>query len=96
MAGLTATLFRQITCLNPHPRPHTIISELDAFLFDAEDGRGLSRNTLTSYRCDLAAAAIGLLQSIAAIILADIEAFLLSCREPKAKHKDSNLRLGMV
>jgi integrase/recombinase XerD len=75
-----------ITQLNRQSRTRTIESELDAFLEDAEDRRGLSRNTLIAYRCDLTAAATGLPQSIESITLANIESFLLSRRESKATY----------
>ena len=75
-----------ITQLNPRQRPRTIANELDAFLTDAEDRRGLSHNTLTAYRCDLTAAASGLPQSIDAITLVEVESFLLSRRESKATY----------
>jgi site-specific recombinase XerD len=45
-----------ITRLHARQNIHTIVSELDAFLSDAEDRRGLSANTLSSYRRDLLAA----------------------------------------
>jgi len=62
----------------------TIASELDAFLNDAEDRRGLSQNTLTAYRSDLLAAATILTAPLDTITLANIEAFLISRQEAKA------------
>jgi integrase/recombinase XerD len=70
-----------ITRLHPGQNIHTIVSELDAFLADAEDRRGLSANTLSSYRCDLLAVGNSLTSSIELITLSDIESFLASRKE---------------
>ncbi len=70
-----------ITRLHPHQNIRTIASELDAFLVDAEERRGLSANTLASYRCDLLAAGTGITAPIDLITLADIETFLAERNE---------------
>lgn len=70
-----------ITRLHPQQNIRTIASELDAFLADADDRRGLSANTLSSYRCDLLAASAVLIDSINLITLADIESFLSARNE---------------
>src|SRR5690242_10061293 len=62
----------------------TIGSELDAFLDDAQDRRGLSDNTLTAYRSDLLTAATVLAAPLNTITLADVEAFVFSRQESKA------------
>jgi integrase/recombinase XerD len=70
-----------IARLRPHQGTRTIANELDAFLADAEDRRGLSANTITSYRCDLLAVSTILTDSIDLITLADIESFLAERNE---------------
>jgi len=69
------------TRLHPQQSVRSIASELDAFLADAEDRRGLSVNTLSSYRCDLHAAGNSLTGSIELITLSDIESFLAARNE---------------
>jgi integrase/recombinase XerD len=66
-----------------HARQYTgtISSELDAFLADAEDRRGLSANTIASYRCDLLAVGTVLTGSINLITFGDIESFLAGRNE---------------
>ncbi len=59
----------------------TLASELDSFLADARHRRGLSENTITSYRCDLLAAATALPAPLDIIGTADIETFLVSREE---------------
>jgi integrase/recombinase XerD len=70
-----------INRLPPPARQHTLRSELDGFLADARDRRGLSENTITSYRCDLLAAAAALRLPLHTISASDIEAFLVSRKE---------------
>jgi integrase/recombinase XerD len=70
-----------LTRLYPQQNPRTITSELDAFLADAEDRRGLSANTITSYRCDLLAVGTVLTDSIDLVTLGDIESFLAARNE---------------
>jgi integrase/recombinase XerD len=60
---------------------HTISNELEAFLVDAQERRGLSTNTIRSYRCDLRAAAVVLIAPLDDITTADVEAFLVARRE---------------
>lgn len=66
------------------PQQRTLASELDAFLDDAQDRRGLSRNTLAAYRSDLLAAAASLTMPLDTITLADVESFVLRRAEAKA------------
>jgi site-specific recombinase XerD len=73
-----------ITHMTRAHRIGTIASELDAFLDDAEDRRGLRQNTLRAYRSDLLAAATILTAPLDTITLANIEAFLISRQEAKA------------
>jgi integrase/recombinase XerD len=60
---------------------HTISNALEAFLADAQERRGLSTNTIRSYRCDLRAAAVVLTAPLDDITTADAEAFLVARRE---------------
>lgn len=73
-----------IARIDPTTRMRTIASELDAFLDDAEDRRRLSQNTLTAYRSDLRAAALGMTAPLNTITLTDIEAFLTRRQEAPA------------
>jgi integrase/recombinase XerD len=73
-----------VTHMTCAQRIRTIVSELDAFLADAQDRRGLSQNTLTAYRSDLLTAATVLTASLDTITLADVEAFLIGRQESKA------------
>jgi integrase/recombinase XerD len=82
-----------ITRLQPHQHIRTIVSELDAFLADAEDRRGLSANTITSYRCDLLAVGTILKAQIDRITLADIESFLAGRNESPST---SNRRIASL
>lgn len=70
-----------INRLHQQQNIRTIVSELDAFLADAENRRGLSAYTLVSYRCDLLAAGAALTDSIDLITLSDIESFLAERNE---------------
>lgn len=63
------------------PRQHTIHGELERFLTDLEDRRGLSEHTIAAYRCDLRTIGAVLTAPLDLITTADIEAFLTSRRE---------------
>lgn len=60
---------------------HTIVSELEAFLADAQERRGLSANTIRSYRCDLRAAGTVLTAPLDDITMAAVETFLVARHE---------------
>jgi integrase/recombinase XerD len=60
---------------------HTIGSDIEQFLADAQERRGLSSNTIRSYRCDLRAAAASLTAPLDDITTTDIETFLVGRRE---------------
>jgi site-specific recombinase XerD len=64
------------TCLHPYQNTHTIASERDVFLFDAEHRRGLSANTRSSHHCDLLAAGTLITGSLDLITRSDIESYL--------------------
>ncbi len=63
-------------------RPQTptamIASELEAFLGDLRDRRGLATNTIASYRYDLRTAALVLTEPLVDITAHQVEAFLVS------------------
>jgi integrase/recombinase XerD len=59
---------------------HTICSDLEAFLADVEERRGLSVNTIRSYHCDLRARAAAPTARLDEIMAAD-QASLLARRE---------------
>jgi integrase/recombinase XerD len=81
------------TCLHPYQNTRTIASERDVFLFDAEHCRGLSANTLSSYRCDLLAAGTLITGSIDLLTLADIESYLAARNKSPST---SNRRLASL
>jgi integrase/recombinase XerD len=56
----------------------TIASELEAFLADLREVRGLASNTIASYRYDLRTAALALTEPLGAITTRQVEAFLAS------------------
>mgnify|MGYP001350069467 CR=1 FL=1 len=60
----------------PTHQPRTIASELESFLADMQRERGLSPNTITSYRCDLRTAAAAIRGPLETITTADIKRFL--------------------
>lgn len=66
---------------HPHLSSATILSELDTFLGDLGDRRGLATNTITSYRYDLRTAAQVLTASLTDITTRQIETFLSSRQE---------------
>ena len=82
-----------ITRLHPYQNTCTIASELDAFLFDAEHRRGLSANTLSSYRCDLLAAGTVITGAIDLITLADIGSYLAARNQSRST---SNRRVASL
>lgn len=57
-------------------RPRTISGEMERFLDDVQRDRGLSANTITSYRCDLRTAGMSLDGPLDAITASQIDAFL--------------------
>jgi integrase/recombinase XerD len=77
-------LMARVTQLIAAAPVRTIAGEVDAFLDDAQDRRGLSANTLTAYRSDLLTAAAVLTAPLDAISLADVEAFVFCRQEAKA------------
>lgn len=72
---------------------HTISGELDAFLADAQYRRGLSENTITSYRCDLFAASIVITTELSNVTTAEIESFLMGRDE---KPSTTNRRIASL
>jgi len=82
-----------ISQIPPRQYIRTISSELEAFITDAENRRGLSANTVASYRSDLLTAGAALTASLDAITLADIEVFLVGRKEAKAT---SNRRVASL
>src|SRR5689334_24990957 len=79
--------------LYPNRSSHTINSELEAFLADAQERRGLSPNSSRSYRCDLRAAATVLSAPLDEITMADVEAFLVGRSEMPGT---TNLRIASL
>lgn len=71
----------------------TIASELEGFLNDARQRRGLSENTITSYHCDLRAASMSLTMPLGQIATVDIEAFL---NERQEKASTTNRRVASL
>lgn len=63
------------------PRQRTILTELEPFLTDLLDRRGLSEHTIAAYRCDLRTLGAVLTAALDLITTAEIEAFLTSRRE---------------
>lgn len=59
----------------------TLASEIEAFLADLHDRRGLAANTITAYRYDLRIAAQVLVAPLGEITTAEIEVFLTSHAE---------------
>jgi integrase/recombinase XerD len=66
-----------ITRLRPQSAV-TLASELESFLADLRDRRGLAENTITSYRYDLRTAAHSLVTPLDEITTAQVETFLAS------------------
>lgn len=75
------------------PTAATIASELDAFLADAEHRRGLSKNTVSSYRCDLIAAACAITTELVHVTTTEIEVFLMTREE---KPRTTNRRIASL
>lgn len=70
--------------INGAPAPsrgRTIASEMETFLSDIQEEHGLSANTITSYRCDLRTAAVGVDKPLETISTRDIQMFLESRNE---------------
>ena len=67
--------------LHLQPSPVTLLTELETFLGDLRDRRGLAANTIVSYRYDLRTAAQVLAAPLATITTQQVEAFLNSRQE---------------
>lgn len=71
----------------------TISTELGAFLADAQHRRGLSENTITSYRCDLSTAASTITTELSNVTTTEIESFLMARDE---KPSTTNRRIASL